>query len=328
MGGVLAELLVREGHAVTLVTPAVEVSTWMRMTMEQQFVQARLLELGVAIVTSKVLAAIRRDGIDVACAFTGRPGRVEGESLVLVTARLPDNRLATALRDRRAEWADAGIAAVTAIGDALAPGTIAAAVYAGRRFAEELGARSAGDGVPFRREVAGLAAFEGPWRPESRVRQFETTALPKSDSLDGHGILAVSAAYSSHAWNHSRRPKRLFDNPVPGLDCEASRTYGEVMDAWRTSCPRLSIWEDAVIDGLVRLGEGSGRQRRVVLTERGRRLLMALPRPRSRRRIGFARGRDSQQQVDGNSARPTLNLRCLRIERSAAGRATRQEIRA
>ena len=85
-----------------------------------------------------------------------------------MTARLPDNRLATALGDRRAEWADAGIAAVTAIGDALAPGTIAAAVYAGRRFAEELGARSVGDGVPFRREVAGLAAFDGPWRPEFR----------------------------------------------------------------------------------------------------------------------------------------------------------------
>jgi hypothetical protein len=54
---------------------------------------------------------------------------------------------------------------------------------------------------------------------------------------------------------------------------EAPRTYGEVMDARRTSCPRLSIWEDAVIDGLVRLGEGSGRQRRVILTDRGRTLL-------------------------------------------------------
>ena len=135
------------------------------MTMEQAFIQAKLIELGVAIVASKVLTAIRRDGIDVACAFTGRPGHVAGESLVLVTARLPENRLATALGDRRAEWADAGIAAVTAIGDALAPGTVAAAVYAGRRFAEELDARGAGDGVPFRREVAELAAFDGPWRP-------------------------------------------------------------------------------------------------------------------------------------------------------------------
>ena len=29
------------------------------------------------------------------------------------------------------------------------------------------------------------------------------------------------------------------------------RPYAEVMDAWRTSCPRLTIWEDAVDLGLV-----------------------------------------------------------------------------
>jgi len=29
------------------------------------------------------------------------------------------------------------------------------------------------------------------------------------------------------------------------------RTYTEVMDAWRTSCPRLSVWEDAVDAQLV-----------------------------------------------------------------------------
>src|SRR6185436_14035472 len=75
-------------------------------------------------------------------------------------------------------------------------------------------------------------------------------------------------------------PGNMVDSPsgyltIQFLDwiAEAPRTYAEVMDAWRTSCPRLSIWEDAVIDDLVRLGEGSGRQRRVVLTDRGRSLL-------------------------------------------------------
>jgi hypothetical protein len=29
------------------------------------------------------------------------------------------------------------------------------------------------------------------------------------------------------------------------------RTYAEVMEAWRTSCPRLTIWEDSVDQGLV-----------------------------------------------------------------------------
>lgn len=30
------------------------------------------------------------------------------------------------------------------------------------------------------------------------------------------------------------------------------RTYGEVMDAWCTSCPRLPVWEDANDRGLVK----------------------------------------------------------------------------
>jgi hypothetical protein len=45
------------------------------------------------------------------------------------------------------------------------------------------------------------------------------------------------------------------------------RSYAETMDAWRTSCPRLSVWEDAVIADLVRLEAEGGRV--VNLTERG-----------------------------------------------------------
>jgi hypothetical protein len=56
---------------------------------------------------------------------------------------------------------------------------------------------------------------------------------------------------------------------------ERPRTYGETMDAWRTSCPRLSIWEDALSAGLVRLGHGVFRQRQVTLTARGRTLLLS-----------------------------------------------------
>jgi hypothetical protein len=29
------------------------------------------------------------------------------------------------------------------------------------------------------------------------------------------------------------------------------RPYAEVMDAWRTSCPRLPVWEDAVDQGFI-----------------------------------------------------------------------------
>jgi dimethylamine/trimethylamine dehydrogenase len=42
------------------------------------------------------------------------------------------------------------------IGDAAAPGPIAWATYAGRRYAEELDAPDIGDALPFRRELAEL----------------------------------------------------------------------------------------------------------------------------------------------------------------------------
>jgi hypothetical protein len=37
------------------------------------------------------------------------------------------------------------------------------------------------------------------------------------------------------------------------------RSYAEVMDAWRTSCPRLPIWEDANDRGLVARENINGR---------------------------------------------------------------------
>jgi len=50
------------------------------------------------------------------------------------------------------------------------------------------------------------------------------------------------------------------------------RTYAEAMAAWRTSCPRLSVWEDALIDGLIQI-DGSSQQAEVTLTPRGRAIL-------------------------------------------------------
>ncbi len=49
------------------------------------------------------------------------------------------------------------------------------------------------------------------------------------------------------------------------------RSYAATMEAWRTSCPRLSVWEDAVMANLVRLEGDGGRM--VRLTERGAGLL-------------------------------------------------------
>ena len=50
---------------------------------------------------------------------------------------------------------------------------------------------------------------------------------------------------------------------------KAPRTHAEVIDAWRTSCPRLTVWEDAVDRGLL-MRKSAGR---VEVTEAGRRFL-------------------------------------------------------
>ena len=56
------------------------------------------------------------------------------------------------------------------------------------------------------------------------------------------------------------------------------RTYAETMEAWRTSCPRLSVWEDALLESLVvavhetRGGQGEVR---VILTPTGEAILRA-----------------------------------------------------
>ena len=48
------------------------------------------------------------------------------------------------------------------------------------------------------------------------------------------------------------------------------RGYVETMEAWRTSCPRLTIWEDALSAGLIqRLPGSSLGEARVRVTDAG-----------------------------------------------------------
>jgi hypothetical protein len=56
---------------------------------------------------------------------------------------------------------------------------------------------------------------------------------------------------------------------------EGPRTYQEVMGAWRTSCPRLPIWEDTVDAGFVRLEAGGNSTRFVRVTVPGLEFLHA-----------------------------------------------------
>ena len=53
----------------------------------------------------------------------------------------------------------------------------------------------------------------------------------------------------------------------------APRPYREVIDAWRTSCPRLPVWEEASARDLLELQSVEGGALLVCLTASGRALL-------------------------------------------------------
>jgi dimethylamine/trimethylamine dehydrogenase len=155
LGGVLAELLARDGFDVHIVTPAAEVSAWTANTMEVGKIQRRLLQAGVTLHTSHAVTAVRADHVALVNAYTDQPASLAADSVVLVTARLPNDALYRELADL---VGTSPVRTVCGIGDAWAPGTIAAAVWSGRRYAEEFDATlPPNDHVPFRREVTALA---------------------------------------------------------------------------------------------------------------------------------------------------------------------------
>ncbi|WP_284946155.1 FAD-dependent oxidoreductase [Acidisoma cladoniae] len=172
MANVLAELLVREGYAVSFAMPTPDVANWTRNTMEQHRIQTRLIEIGVTIIPQRVIRAIGAETATLACIFTGREETIEAQSVLLVTSRLPERQLFDDLQHRADDWSSAGIRSVTLLGDALAPGTIAAATWSGRRFAEELDAPRSDAPVRFKREVAELLPFD--------VRAIIDATLPQA----------------------------------------------------------------------------------------------------------------------------------------------------
>jgi hypothetical protein len=54
------------------------------------------------------------------------------------------------------------------------------------------------------------------------------------------------------------------------------RTYAETMNAWQSSCPRHTIWEDAMIDGYIEVRRHEAiRDPEIILTASGAALLNA-----------------------------------------------------
>ena len=122
----------------TLVTTEGTVSAWTANTLEQRYNQARIIEAGIGIVSLQNLVSFDGESVELACIYTDRRSHRTCDTVVMVTARNPDDGLYQALMANPDGLAASGIKTVTAIGDCYAPGTIAAAVYAGHQYAREL----------------------------------------------------------------------------------------------------------------------------------------------------------------------------------------------
>jgi len=157
MASVLAELAASQGHKVVYVTTAPDAAHWTHNTMEQGLIQKRLIEMGAELVMGKHIAQIGDEEIELACNFTDNRSWMDRGSLILVTMRDAHDALYRELTADPDALENAGIKSVTAIGDCLAPGLIAAAVYGGHKYARELDTEVPIDSPPFRREVMGLS---------------------------------------------------------------------------------------------------------------------------------------------------------------------------
>lgn len=148
LGGVLAELLAKQGCNVTLVTPAPLVSYWSQYTLEQERVQHKLMKLGVKLYPQTIVSEIANDCVRLMNTISEEEFQLPRDGVLVVSDRIPNDSLYLALKPALEEGK---LQTLRIIGDAEAPNTIAQAVFSGhlaaREFEEELV-----EGTPFKVE--------------------------------------------------------------------------------------------------------------------------------------------------------------------------------
>ena len=123
MGGALADHLRLQGLDVILVTPAPVVSSWAEEALEQEAIQSRLVELGVTIVTGHNLTMITEGSVEIAGVYGEGARTIDAASVVMVTARVPNDHLYYSLRAEPDRLADAGSRFCPAYWRRTGPGT-------------------------------------------------------------------------------------------------------------------------------------------------------------------------------------------------------------
>ena len=136
LAGVIADHLSSLGRNVTFVTPASIVSPWTVSTLEQQRIQKSLLNQNVNIISNKIISSVNGDNLEMRCIYTNEATELACKTLILVTERLPNITLYQQLVQQASIDSEAPKRHLELIGDALAPGLIADAVFSGHLAAE------------------------------------------------------------------------------------------------------------------------------------------------------------------------------------------------
>ena len=152
MASVLSDLLRDEGRDVIVATPSSQIAQWTEHTLEQERIEARMVDRGVRMLTRHTLRAVGSLTVTLSDDLNRRDETLDCAGVVMVTSRLPRDGVWQDLAARSGDVATAGIKSIRRIGDCYGAGPIVTAVYMGHRFAQELDTEPDPDGVPFLRE--------------------------------------------------------------------------------------------------------------------------------------------------------------------------------
>ena len=195
MGGVVAETLREAGAEVTLVTPSEVVSEWAENTSERWRIRTRLMEQGIGIELAHAISHFDGSQATLVCEFTEEEKTLEADSIVMVTQRVAQDELYWSLIEKAEGNIDKLPFSLKRIGDCEAPAIVAAAVYAGHKFAREIGEEVDLD-VPMKHDrvdVGAVLPSSGESDEPSQV-YLETLKQYYEEEVEGEAYFAALAS--------------------------------------------------------------------------------------------------------------------------------------
>jgi dimethylamine/trimethylamine dehydrogenase len=170
----MAEMMVDLGKQVSILSQYDSIAPMSEFTLEKSNLHRMMHEKGIRQYTNHWAEAIEPGNITKIAAHSiwrdgyqrsagPKSGEIprragdevtwlECDTVILVTARVPNNALYGGLKSRREEWRDEGIEAVFQIGDCYAPRMLADVIFDGHRLAREFESDNPARPLPFIRE--------------------------------------------------------------------------------------------------------------------------------------------------------------------------------